>query len=57
MVVISHGLDRPYYEMKDSQKWSDRAMYRMAGEAMPNALRARREHRELRTGRMLPFYL
>jgi hypothetical protein len=52
--VMCNGLDRPYYEMKESQKWSDRAMYRMAGEAMPNAMRARREHRELRTGRMLP---
>jgi hypothetical protein len=52
--VMCNGLDRPYYEMKDSQKWSDRAMYRMAAVAMPNALRTRREHRELRTGRMLP---
>jgi len=52
--VMCNGLDRPYFEMKDSEKWADLAMYRMAGEAMPNALRARREHRELRTGRMLP---
>lgn len=52
--VMCNGIERPYYEMKDSEKWADRAMYRMAGVAMPNALRARREHRELRTGRMLP---
>jgi hypothetical protein len=52
--VMCNGLDRPYYEMRDSDKWADQAMYRMAGEAMPNALRARREHRELQTGRMLP---
>ncbi len=52
--VMCFGLDRPYHEMKDSANWSERAMYRMAAVAMANGLRARREHRELRTGRMLP---
>ncbi|MHB1462561.1 MAG: hypothetical protein ACYC1M_14835 [Armatimonadota bacterium] len=52
--VLCNGIDRPYYEMDKSDKWMEQAMYRMAGVAMPNALQARREHRELRTGILLP---
>lgn len=52
--VMCFGLDRPYHEMGDSAGWAERAMHRMAAVAMSNGLRARREHREIRTGRMLP---